>query len=100
MCVLILFNSCWALFSWSHKSRISDSSPVEGAHLSVTITVDPPAEDLPTISYEGVQSSDSVRAPCKIHSYTKFNKRGHIVIEEFMKKVDDITNSKIRTIRP
>jgi hypothetical protein len=50
-CVVILFTSCWALFIWPRKSRISDNSPAEGAHLSVTAAVGLPAEDPPTISY-------------------------------------------------
>jgi hypothetical protein len=50
MSVVTLFASCWALFSWSRKSRISNSLPVEGAHFSATIADDPPAEDPPTTS--------------------------------------------------
>jgi hypothetical protein len=50
MSTVTLFASYWALFSWSHKSRISDSSTTEGARFSATTADDPLAEDPPTTS--------------------------------------------------
>jgi hypothetical protein len=57
--VVTVFNPCWALFSWSRRERIRESSLVEGVRLS---TVE---EELLVVSYETGQASEPTDEPCK-----------------------------------